>query len=132
MFIAMIGFKNSGIISVAVEAGKDIKAHQYTEVLSFETIFHLGSLEDKGVILTIVGILLISILMVLRVRGAILFGILATTVIGYFMGMVDLGTLTSDKTTWVPDMSKLRFADFDFRRHYDDRDYFGHCNIYVR
>jgi AGZA family xanthine/uracil permease-like MFS transporter len=74
----------------------------------------MGSLEDKGVVLTIIGILLISIFMVLRLRGAILFGILATTIIGYFMGMVNLGTLTSAETTWVPDLTKLRFADFDF------------------
>lgn len=114
LFIAMIGFKNSGILTVAVESSNDIKAHQFTDVLSFETIFHMGSLENKGVILTLVGILLISILMVIRLRGAILFGILGTTVVGYFMGMVDLGTLTSDQTTWVPDMSKLRFFDFDF------------------
>jgi len=114
LFIAMIGFKNSGILTVAVEAGKDIPAHKFTDVLSFETVFHMGSLEDKGVVLTIVGVLIISVFMVLRLRGAILLGILATTIIGYFMGLVNLSSLTSPETTWVPDMSKLAFANFDF------------------
>ncbi|TDF96182.1 NCS2 family permease [Paenibacillus piri] len=114
LFITIIGLKNSGLLTVAVEAGKDIPAHKFTDVLSFETVFHMGSMKDPGVILCILGLIIISVLMVLQVRGAILFGILLTTVIGYFMGQVDLGTLTNAKTTWVPDMGKLAFAQFDF------------------
>ncbi|WP_088835381.1 NCS2 family permease [Paenibacillus tyrfis] len=120
LFIAIIGVKNSGLLTVAVEAGKDIPAHKYTDVLSFETVFHIGSMKDPSVLLCIIGLALISILMVLRVRGAILFGILLTTLVGVFMHnpdgspMVNFANLTSAKTTWVPDMSKLAFAHFDF------------------
>ncbi|WP_248929782.1 NCS2 family permease [Paenibacillus hamazuiensis] len=114
LFITIIGLKNSGIMTVAVEATKDIPAHKFTDVLSFETVIHMGSLKDPNVQLAIIGIILISVLMVLRVRGAILFGILLTTVAGLLMGQVDLKTLTSEKTTWVPDLSKLAFAHFDF------------------
>ncbi|MNI01470.1 putative adenine permease PurP [compost metagenome] len=114
LFIAIIGIKNSGILTIAVESSNDIKAHQYTNVASFETVMHMGSFQDKGVILTVIGLMLISILMVLKVRGAILFGILGTTVIGFFMGVVSLDPLTSTQTTWVPDLSKLAFADFDW------------------
>jgi AGZA family xanthine/uracil permease-like MFS transporter len=115
LFITIIGLKNSGLMTIAVESTKDIPAHTFTDVLSFETVIHMGSLKDPGVQLAVIGLILISILMVLRVRGAILFGILLTTVIGIFMGQVDLSTLTSEKTTWVPDLSKLAFADFDFK-----------------
>ncbi|KEQ27967.1 NCS2 family permease [Paenibacillus tyrfis] len=120
LFIAIIGVKNSGLLTVAVEAGKDIPAHKYTDVLSFETVFHIGSMKDPSVLLCIIGLALISVLMVLRVRGAILFGILLTTFVGVFMHnpdgspMVNFANLTSAKTTWVPDMSKLAFAHFDF------------------
>ncbi|MDF2959473.1 MAG: guanine permease [Paenibacillus sp.] len=114
LFITIIGLKNSGLLTVAVESTKDIPAHKFTNVLSFETVFHMGSLKDPGVVLCIVGLFLISILMVLRVRGAILFGILLTTVVGYFMGQVNLGILTDPKTTWTPDLSKLAFGQFDF------------------
>ncbi|MEC0213183.1 NCS2 family permease [Paenibacillus ehimensis] len=120
LFIAIIGVKNSGLLTVAVEAGKDIPAHKYTDVLSFETVFHIGSMKDPSVLLCIIGLALISILMVLRVRGAILFGILLTTLVGVFMHnpdgspMVNFANLTSDKTTWMPDMSKLAFGHFDF------------------
>lgn len=120
LFIAIIGVKNSGLLTVAVEAGKDIPAHKYTDVLSFETVFHIGSMKDPSVLLCIIGLALISVLMVLRVRGAILFGILLTTLVGVFMHnpdgspMVNFANLTSAKTTWVPDMSKLAFGHFDF------------------
>lgn len=60
-------------------------------------------------------------------NSGILFGILATTVVGYFMGMVDLGSLSSEGTTWVPDLGQLAFAN----RHYDDRHRFGDCDVYV-
>ncbi len=114
LFIAIIGIKNSGILTVAVESLNDIPAHKFTNVAYFETVFHMGSLQDKNVILSVIGLFLIAAFMVLRIRGAILFGILATTVVGYFMGMVNLSTLTSPETTWVPDLTKLAFADFDW------------------
>ncbi|WP_028553119.1 NCS2 family permease [Paenibacillus sp. UNC451MF] len=115
LFITIVGLKNSGMMAIAVETSNDVKAHQYTDLLSFESIIHMGSLKDPNVVLCIVGILIISILMVLRVRGAILFGILLTTVVGLLMGQVNLGTLTDAKTTWVPDLSKLAFGQFDFK-----------------
>lgn len=114
LFITIIGLKNSGLMTIAVESQNAIPAHKFTDVLGFETVIHMGSLHNPSVQLTIIGILLTSILMVLRVRGAILFGILLTTVIGYFMGQVNFGTLTDPATTWVPDFSKLNFGHFDF------------------
>ncbi|MDQ1911612.1 NCS2 family permease [Paenibacillus sp. GD4] len=114
LFITIIGLKNSGIMTVAVESQNPIPAHQYTDVLGFETVIHMGSLHNPAVILTIIGILAIAILMVLQVRGAILIGILLTTVIGYFMGQVNLGMLSDPKTTWVPDFGMLNFGHFDF------------------
>jgi AGZA family xanthine/uracil permease-like MFS transporter len=114
LFIAIIGLKNSGLMTIAVESQNAIPANKFTDVLSFETVIHMGSLHNPGVQLCIIGLVLISILMVLRVRGAILFGILLTTVVGFFMGQVNLGMLSDPKTTWVPDLSKLAFAHFDF------------------
>ncbi|MCZ8512523.1 NCS2 family permease [Paenibacillus filicis] len=120
LFITIIGLKNSGLLTVAVESINDIPKGKFTDVLGFETVFHLGSLHNVNVVLTIVGLVLISILMVLRVRGAILFGILLTTLVGLFFHnpdgspVVNLASLGSEKTTWVPDMSKLAFGHFDF------------------
>ncbi|AOZ93563.1 NCS2 family permease [Paenibacillus crassostreae] len=114
LFITVLGLKNSGLMAIGVEAGTDIPAHTYTEVLSFETVIHLGSLLDSNVQLALVGIILIAILMVLNVRGAILFGILGTTVIGILMGAVDFNTLSSPDNHWVPDFTQLNFVAFDW------------------
>ncbi|WP_028591908.1 NCS2 family permease [Paenibacillus massiliensis] len=114
MFITIIGLKNSGIMTIGVEAGNDIPAHTFTNVLSYETVIHLGSLENTSVQLAIFGLLLISILMVLRVKGAILFGILGTTVIGMFMGAVDYSVLSGPNAHWTPDFTQLNFMEFDW------------------
>lgn len=114
MFITIIGLKNSGLMTIGVEAGNDIKANTFTDVLSFETVIHMGSLENTNVQLVIIGLLLISILMVLKVRGAILFGILGTTVVGMLMGAVDFSSLNNPSTPWVPDFSQLNFVQFDW------------------
>lgn len=114
LFITIIGLKNSGLMTIGVEAGNDIAAGKFTDILSFESVIHLGSLEDKNVQLAIIGLLLIGVLMVLRVKGAILFGILGTTVAGILMGVVDFDTLSNPATPWTPDFSQLNFASFDW------------------
>lgn len=114
LFITIIGLKNSGLMTIGVEAGSDIPANTFTDVLSFETVIHLGSLENTDVQLTLIGLLLIGVLMVLNVRGAILLGILGTTVIALLMGVVDFGTLSNPQTPWVPDFTQINFARFDW------------------
>jgi AGZA family xanthine/uracil permease-like MFS transporter len=57
---------------------------------------------------------LIAVLMVLRVRGAILFGILGTTLVSILLGYTKFDALNDPKTPWVPDFSKVNFAGFDW------------------
>jgi AGZA family xanthine/uracil permease-like MFS transporter len=68
LFIAIIGFKNAGIVEI-VGSGQD-------------AVLTLGSFGDKATLLAGIGLLITSILLALKVRGAILLGILLTTVIG--------------------------------------------------
>jgi len=112
LFIAIIGLKNSGIMSIAAQTAGDVKAGQYTELMGFETVIHLGSLENSGVLLTIVGLLLIGVLMVLRVPGAILFGMIGVTIIGLLTGDVNTDTLKGQN--WMPNFGELNFWHFDF------------------
>src|SRR5438270_5165643 len=70
LFIALIGFRNSGIIV----------PHPATTVA-------LGNLSDKGTALAFFGLLLIAALLAWRVRAAMLIGILATAVIGLLTGV---------------------------------------------
>ncbi|MFD1177496.1 NCS2 family permease [Paenibacillus puldeungensis] len=114
LFITIIGLKNSGLMTISVEAGNDIAAHKITDLLSFESIIHLGSLENTDVQLALIGLLLIGILMVLNVRGAILFGILGTTVVAMLMGVVDFSSFNNPQTPWVPDFTQINFMKFDW------------------
>src|SRR5262249_19303119 len=70
LFIALIGFRNSGIIAA-----------------SPATTVTLGNLHDKSTALALFGLLLIGALMAWRVRAAMLIGILATTVAGLATGV---------------------------------------------
>lgn len=112
LFIAIVGLKNSGLLSVSVETLNDVPAGTYTPLLGFESVFGMGSFTDPTVLLTIIGLALISIFMVMRVPGAILFGILATTVVGVFMGVVSFDSLKGAE--WIPDLTQLQFFEFDF------------------
>src|SRR5216110_2466128 len=67
LFIAFIGFRNSGII-----------------VPNPATTVTLGNLHDTRTALALFGLLLMAALLVWRVRAAMLIGILATTAIGLF------------------------------------------------
>jgi len=114
LFITIIGLKNSGIMTVAVEnVVTDIEKGVFTNLLSFESVFHMGSVSDPSVYLTLIGLLLIAVLMVLRVPGAILFGILGTTLIAILTGDVNLSEGLTGKS-WAPDFTQLNFWDFDF------------------
>jgi len=79
LFIAYIGLQNGGII-VADEA---------TQVT-------LGDLTQPGPLLTLIGLLIITILMARKVKGAILIGILLTTVVSFFMGIKEVPTGIGD------------------------------------
>jgi AGZA family xanthine/uracil permease-like MFS transporter len=93
LFIALIGFSNAGI--VVNDAG---------------TIIGLGNLSQPHPLLAIVGFIIIMILYVLKIPGAILIGILATTVIGIPLGV------TSVSSGWSPFgvPSAPLFFQFDF------------------
>lgn len=70
LFIAFVGLRNAGVI-VANDA----------------TLVTLGSLREPGTLLALAGLTLITVLMALRVRGAILIGILGAAGAGALLGL---------------------------------------------
>lgn len=73
LFIASLGLKNSGII-----------------IDSEATLITLGHVKEGGALLCIIGILLTAALLIYRVKGALLIGILITTLIGIPMGLTHM------------------------------------------
>ncbi|MCU6712468.1 NCS2 family permease [Paenibacillus sp. J5C_2022] len=113
LFIAIIGLKNSGLMTIVVDSFTDIPQKSFAAVSGPETVIVLGSFHNAEVIFTIVAIALIAILMVLRVPGAILFGILGTTVLAIATGHVNVSEALEGKT-WVPNFGELNVWHFDF------------------
>ena len=73
LFITFIGLVNSGIVVLGT-AGAPL---------------HVGALNSKGVVLAIFGFILIAALMIRRVKGAILIGIIVTTLVGFVIGVAE-------------------------------------------
>ncbi|MEK3884856.1 NCS2 family permease [Paenibacillus sp. PL2-23] len=100
LFIAIIGLKNSGIMTIIAFDNGD-------------KLITLGSFHNETVVYTLLAVALIAILMVLRVPGAILFGILGTTVVALLTGHVNVKEALEGKT-WMPDFSTMNVWHFDF------------------
>lgn len=93
MFITIIGLKLSGIMSIRLSLipptlEKIVAGHGNGTPLSFETIIEMGKLAEKDVLLAVFGLIFIAILMARNVKGSMLIGILVTTIVGIFMGVV--------------------------------------------
>lgn len=75
------------------------------------TIVGLGDLKSRPVLLSIFGTLLIASLLVLKVRGAILWGILATVVAGLPLGLMKYSGVVSTPPSLSPTLYKLHLLD---------------------
>lgn len=85
LFIAFIGLKNAGIVAA-----------------SSSTFVTLGNLHSPSVLLACFGILLSAALLVRNVTGALLIGILVTTVIGIPLGVTTFSSVISTPPSLAP------------------------------
>lgn len=85
LYIAFIGLKSAGII-----------------VNSEATSVALGSFSEPAVILSIIGFLITSVLVILNVKGGMLLGIIATTLIGIPMGVNNFNGVMSTPPSIEP------------------------------
>jgi AGZA family xanthine/uracil permease-like MFS transporter len=101
IFIAYIGIKNAGLLSFTSDPGTYIILDGGTVISNSNAVPGLVTMNDPTVLLAVIGLILMVVLLVLKVRGAILLGIIATTIIGIPMGVVNLSSigLTSNIST---------------------------------
>lgn len=108
VFVAYLGFKNSNLITF-LTSGSDIitvngvaPADATAETFSngVFSVFAGGGVvpaistfTEPSVLLTVFGLLLTAVLVIKNTRGAILIGIVATTVAGIPLGVVDLSAI---------------------------------------
>ncbi|MDW3229717.1 MAG: NCS2 family permease [Acidobacteriota bacterium] len=90
LLIALIGLEYAGIVVAAPGV-----------------LVGLGDLGSKPVLLAFIGLLVISGLMVRKVPGALLWGILITAFIGWLLGVVEYQGLISSPPSLEPTLFKL-------------------------
>lgn len=88
LFIAYIGMMNSGFLTFLVEEPNMIDQGLYKT-----TVPALASFTDKGALLALFGLVITVILLLRKVKAAILIGIIATTIAALVTGYVQLGGL---------------------------------------
>lgn len=92
LFIAFLGLRNADII-----------------VRNDATLVGLGDLTSGTGLLGVIGIILTSFLLIKKVRGALLIGILLTTVVGIPMGITKLNGIVSVPPTIEPIFFKFQW-----------------------
>lgn len=90
MFIAYIGIKDAGLLKFTADASNVISANKFSTVTNAGTVPSLVNFSNHSVQLAVIGLIIMIVLSVLRVRGSILIGIVATTIIGIPMGVTPL------------------------------------------
>jgi AGZA family xanthine/uracil permease-like MFS transporter len=90
LFVAMIGFQWSGII-----------------VASSGSLVALGPLHSRPVLLSLLGLAITGILIAARIRGALLWGILATALAGLPLGVVEYHGVLGEIPSLAPTFFKL-------------------------
>lgn len=91
LFLAFIGFLNGGIVILNKEAN----------------ILMAGNFSKPEVALTLIGFIIVSILVSLRVRGGILIGIVINTAAAVFLGIAKI----PDSLISMPDFSTIGALD---------------------
>jgi AGZA family xanthine/uracil permease-like MFS transporter len=93
MFLALIALKNAGIV-----------------VANAPTLVKAGDLHQPGPIMAVVGFLLVVTLDRLRVRGAILIGIVVVTILSFFFGANTFHGVVSAPPSIAPTLLQLDVA----------------------
>lgn len=94
LFIAFVGLQNGGVI---VDDGA--------------TLVNLGDVTSGATLLTIIGLFLTGFLYAKNVRGALLLGILVTTLIGIPMGVTDFKGVVSTPESIAPIFCQFEWSN---------------------
>lgn len=96
LFIAYIGMKDAHLLTFNASGGDNIIAKQADGGLVVKDVVPaLTNFQDKIALLALIGVVLIVVLMLLNIKGSILIGIAATTLIGLPMGITKLPDFSS-------------------------------------
>jgi len=112
IFVAYVGLKNANLLTFSADSDSIIDATvEGSEVVSADInggiVPALVDFDNPAVILALIGLVIMTILVVANVRGAVLIGIVATTIIGILMGVVDLSAVDLDANSLSQSVDEL-------------------------
>ena len=98
IFVAYVGIKNANLISFSADSATITSSMVDGEVATNVTmnggvVPALVNFNNPEVLLSVIGLVLMTVLVVMNIRGAILIGIVGTTIIGILMGVVVLSAI---------------------------------------
>jgi len=104
LFIAYVGFMGGHLLGFTPDS--EAVAGAYSKVVPA-----LVDFTSPDSILSVIGLIIIVVLMLLKVKGAILIGIIATTIIGIPMGVTQLPEITA--SSFLPPSLSPTFLKLD-------------------
>lgn len=104
MFIAYIGVKNAGLIKFTADPGTWADVGGGTAVINSSAVPAMVELNERAVLLAVIGIVITIVLLALKVKGALLISIAATTLIGLPMGVTNV---SGNSTSFVECLNAL-------------------------
>lgn len=91
IFVAYVGIKNAGFLTFTADPDTIVSySKESGAVVNSGIVPGLAHFDNAPVLLALIGLVLTMILVIKNVRGAILIGIVVTTLIGIPMGVVQL------------------------------------------
>lgn len=98
IFVAYVGIKNAGLLAFSADSSaitsSVVEGGKATNVsINSGIVPALANFNNAPILLAVIGLVLTTILVVKNVRGAILIGIVVTTLLGIPMGVVQLGAI---------------------------------------
>ncbi|MGX6969398.1 NCS2 family permease [Vagococcus bubulae] len=98
IFIAYVGIKNAGFLQFTSDESAIVSSvvdgDKATNVVSNGGIVPaLANFNNPAIVLALIGLIITTILVIKNVKGAILIGIVTTTIISIPMGVVDLSAI---------------------------------------
>jgi len=117
LFVTIVGLKLGNVISVSATVTGITDVSQLASPVTVRgSNFQLALgdfVHNKDTLLSLIGLFVIGVLMVMRIRGALLIGIIVLTLIGIPMGLTDVSSLSHAE--WLPSFDNLAVGQLDIK-----------------
>jgi len=112
LFIAYIGFKNASFLKFLSDSGNYSLLDNGSIIANSTVVPSLASFNNPHALLGLIGLIIMSLLVIKKVRGSIFIGIVATILIGIPMEIVDLSNVKLFDFYSLSALKDVAFAAF--------------------